>query len=321
MAFDPATISAGADIAGLLAALIGTPSKELGSADNVTNVNQQQTDAMTQLLGQLFSQTQGQTDQYAGQAGQQYGALSQQGQAASAQANQLFGQGMGNAQNSYNTLTSLQGQLANQPGFDTSAGMRDFQSQTPIFQDLAQDARSQALGAFETPAASQALFQADQNVQGAANNFAGLGGSTSGAAAAAAAQGAQAPLAQLAVDRANVGTSAYQNTLNPLLQQGYSQANQNAQFDYSSGINQLMSLIGAAQGQGQLGLGQASSANQAQSTATGQQQAGAQGMAGLSSLYAGLQGQALNGLTQLGAPEYWQPTYQAGSGFLGFLGQ
>lgn len=305
---------------GALAGILGSPEQTIGSPSDVTNLNQAQTDQMLHQLTQLLGQAQGQTDQFTGQAAGQYGQLSAAGQQGLTTSNQLLGQGIGQANQAYNTLTSLQGQLANQPGFNPQGSTDIFQQNVPIFQDLANQARTEALSQFETPAATQAAFQADQNVQGAANQFAGLGAGTSGAAAAAAAQGAQAPLAQLAVDRANLANQAYAGTLNPLLQQGQQLASAENQFGYNAGINQLMQLIGAAQGQGQLGLGQAGAANQAQANAGQLAQAGASGLAGLSSLYAGLQGGALSGLTALSQPEYFAPTYQAGTGLLGLFG-
>lgn len=302
---------------GTASAIIGNQEQTLGNPDDVVNINQAQTDQMIQQLTQLLGQAQGQTDAYAGQAGQQYGALSQQGLQSYNQANQQLLQGLGTLGNATNAIGGIQGQIANMQGYDPTKATSLFQDQIPMFQELAQDARSQALSQFETPATTQALLQADQNVGAVANQFAGLGGATSGAAAAAAAQGAQAPLAQLAVDRANLANQAYQGTLNPMLQQGYGAAQNQAQFQYGAGVEQLMNLLSAASQQGQLGAAQAGAANQAQATGAGLQQAGAGGLAGLSSLYAGLQGGALSGLTQLSAPEYWQPTYVAGSGLLG----
>ena len=194
-----------------------------------------------------------------------------------------------------------------------------FQQNVPIYQDLANQARGEALSQFETPASTLAGLNADRNVQAVNTQFANMGSATSGAAAAAAAQGAQQPLAQLAMDRANLANNAYSSTLNPLLQQGQQLATQENQFGYNAGVQQLMNLIGAATQQGQLGLGQTNAGNTAYSTNAGLQQAGAQGIAGLSALYAGLQGQALGGLTTLGTPEYWEPTYVAGTGLLGQL--
>ena len=309
-----------ASILGALTSVIGTPEQKLGSAGDVTNINQGQTDQMLQQLTQLLGQASGQTDSYAGQASGQYGNLGAQGQAGLNQANQFLGQGLSQANQSYNSLTGLQGQLANMPGFNAQGGTDIFKENLPLYQDLANQARTQALDAFETPAATQAMFQADQNVQGAANQFAGLGAATSGAASAAAAQGAQAPLSQLAIDRANLGTQAYQNTFNPLATQGQALASQENQFGYNAGIEQLMQLIGAAQAQGQLGLGQAGAANQAAGQAGNLMGQSAQGMAGLSSLYAGLQGGSLSGLTNLSQTEYWQPTISPATGMFGFFG-
>jgi hypothetical protein len=317
---DPLTIaSLIAMLGGTAINIAGTKEQTLGSPDDVTNINQAQTDQMIQQLTQILSQSQGQTDAFAGQAGQGFSQLGQQGQTAFNQGGQAFGQGLGQANQAFNQIGSLQGQLANMPGFNPQGATDIFQQNIPIFQDLANEARSQALSSFERPAATQALFQADQNVQGAANNFAGLGASTSGAAAAAAAQGAQAPLSQLAQNRAAVGNQAFLGTLNPLLQQGQQLASQENQFGFNAGMNQLLQLIGAAQSQGQLGLGTAQAGAGQQALGQAGQQAGFGGLAGLSSLYAGLQGGALSGLTALSQPEFFAPAIQPQTG-LGLFG-
>lgn len=297
--------------------ILGTSEQTIGSPGDVTNINAEQTAQMMQLLQGILGQSQTGMDQTGAQANSAFNNLLQQGQQGSANAQQAYGQGLNNAQQGYNSLTSLQGQLANQPGYNTGASTALFQQNVPMYQDLATQAQQQALSGFETPASTQAMLTADRNVSSAANQFANLGGSTSGAAAGAAAQGAQAPLAQLALDRASLGNQAYSNTLNPLLQQGQQLATQESQFDYNSGIQQLMNLIGAAGQQGQLGLGQASAANQAQSNATNQQNIGAQGIAGQSALQAGLFGQALGGLSSLSQPEYFTPAYQPATGLGG----
>jgi len=317
---DPLTIaSLIAMLGGTAMNVAGTAEQKLGDPSDVTNINQQNTDQMIQQLTQMLSQTQGQTDQFAGQASKGFGQQSQQGQQAFNQGGQVFGQGIGQAQGAYNQIGSLQGQLANLPGFNAQGATDIFQQNVPVYQDLANQARSEALGAFERPAATQAMFQSDQNVQGAANQFAGLGSATSGAAASAAAQGAISPLLALDQQRAALGTQAYQSTLNPLLQQGQQLASGENQFGYNAGVQQLMQLLGAAQSQGQLGLGTAQAGAGQQAMGQAGQQFGAQGMAGLSSLYAGLQGGALSGLTNLSQPEYWQPTIQPQTG-LGIFG-
>jgi hypothetical protein len=317
-----AGLSAGGDIAGILSALmqiIGTPENKLGDPSDVTNINQAQTDQMIQQLTQILGQSQAQTDQFAQGAGAGFGQLGQQGQTAFNQGGQAFGQGLGQAQGAANRLGSLQGQLANMPGFDPSGATDIFQQNIPIFQDLANQARSEALSSFERPAATQALFQSDQNVQGAANQFAGLGAATSGAAASAAAQGAIAPLLALDQQRAALGTQAFQSTFNPLLQQGQQLASQENQFGFNAGINQLLQLIGAAQSQGQLGLGTAQAGAGQQALGQQGQIAGAGGLAGLSSLYAGLQGGALSGLAGLSQPEFFAPAIQPATGIQAWL--
>jgi hypothetical protein len=315
-------LSAGGDIAAILSALmsiIGTPENKLGSPDDFTNINQAQTDQMIQQLTQILSQSQGQVDQFAGQAGQDFSQLGQQGQTAFNQGGQVFGQGLGQANQAFNQIGSLQGQLANMPGFNPQGATDIFQQNIPIFQDLANQARDQALSAFERPAATQALFQSDQNVQGAANQFAGLGAATSGAAASAAAQGAIAPLLALDQQRAALGTQAFQSTFNPLIQQGQQIASQENQFQFNAGIDQLMKLIAASQSQGQLGLGTAQAGAGQQALGQAGQQAGAGGLAGISSLYAGLFGGALNNLTGLSQPEFFAPAIQPATGIQAFL--
>jgi hypothetical protein len=299
--------------------LLGSPSQTIGDPNNVTNINQAGTDQLTALLQQLQAQQAQQTDIYGQQAAGQFGNLANYGQQGLAQGSSLINQGITNTNQGLSGLSTIQGQLANMPGFNQSTGVDQFQQNAPIYQDLANQASQQALGAFEAPAATQALFQADQNVANVANQFANMGASTSGAAAAAAAQGAQAPLNQLALDRANVANQAYLGTLNPLLQQGQQLASQNAQFGYNADQQALLSLLGAAQQQAQMGLNQAQTGVQAQGQAGNLAQGGAGGLANLSSLYAGLQGNALSGLTALGQPEYFQPTYTAGSGLLGMF--
>ncbi len=312
---DPLTIaSLIAMLGGTALDIAGTKEQTLGDPNDVTNINQAQTDQMIQQLTQILGQAQGQTDQLAGQAGAGFNQLGTQGQTAFNQGGQAFGQGLSSAQGAGNQISGIQGQLANLPGFNPQGSTDIFQQNVPIFQDLANQARDQAVTAFERPAATQALFQSDQNVQGAANQFAGLGAATSGAAASAAAQGAIAPLLALDQQRAALGTQAYQSTLNPLLQQGQQIASQENQFGFNAGVNQLLQLLGAAQSQGQLGLGVAQAG--AGQQALGQQgvQAGAGGLAGLSSLYAGLQGGALSGLAGLSQPEFFSPAIQPATG-------
>jgi hypothetical protein len=317
---DPATLAMIMAGLGGLSDIIGSPGSTIGDPSDVTNINEDQTNAMLEQLTAILNQTQGQTDQFAGQASGAFNNLTAQGNLGLSNANQQLGLGYGNLNQSFNNINTLRSQIANQPGYNPQDATDLFQQNIPIYQDLANQARQEALGQFETPATSQALLSADRNVSSAANQFAGLGASTSGAAAAAAAQGAQAPLAQLAVDRANLANQSYLGTLNPLLQQGQGLASQQSQFGYNAGVQSLLQQLSAAGQAGQLGLGQVGAANQGVSNANQQLGQGAQGLLGLSSLYAGLQSGALSGLTDLSQPEYFTPTYTPDTGLFGIFG-
>ena len=299
--------------------LIGTPSETLGSASNVTNINADATTAITNLLQQLQGTSQANTDNYSGQASQQYGNMGAQGQTILNQGNQTTAAGRNQMNSAFNSLANIQSQIGSMSSYDPTASTSLFNSNVPMYQQLASNAQQQAMNAFETPAATQAMLNADANVSSAANQYAGLGAATSGAAAAAAAQGASTPLAQLAVDRANLGTSAYQNTLNPLLQQGMQQASNETQMAYNSDVQALINLMQAAAQQGSVGANQASSGAQQASTGANMYGNAASGAAGLSSLYAGLQGSSLSGLSQLGQAEYYSPQVTPGSGLLGWF--
>lgn len=330
---DPATIGLILGGLGTLGGLIGTPGTQIGDASDVQLLNAEQLEALTALLSQQQLTSQGLTNQFADLASQQYGNLADQASQLGGIGLQQIGQGaapitqgLGALSNAGNLLTSLQGQLANVGAYDPTRSTELLEQTAPIYQDLATQARDQALSQFETPAAVQAQMTADRNLSSVANQFAGLGASTSGAAAAAAAQGAQAPLAQMAVDRANLANQAFSGVYNPLIQQGQMLASQENQMAYNAGVQNILNQINAAVQQGQFGATQAGVGAQQQGIGadilgTGAALAGqsAGGQAGLSSLYAGLQGQALSGLTSLGQPQYWQPTYQQGSGLLGLL--
>jgi hypothetical protein len=321
----------------LLAALIGGGSNILGSLFNqpstvgdpsdVTNLNAEQQAAFTEQLNNLFAQSSQQQQLLGDRASQGFQDLTSSGQnqAQTGQQALLAALGQGqiagqNAQQAFAGFNNVNQQFQNQAAFDPNQANQLFQSNVSSFEDIARRAQTEALSNFENPAATQAALQADRNVSAVANQFAGLGGATSGAAAAAAAQGAQAPLAQLASDRANLANQAYLGTLSPLLQQGQQNAVNQSQFQYQSGTQNLLNQLASLQSQGQLALGQGGAANQAVSNASniygqgiGAQQIGAQGFQSQSALNAGLQSSALQGLSGVSQPEFYAPALQPGS--------
>ncbi len=299
----------------------------VGSPDDVTNLNKANTDAQRQQLQQLLNNYQSQMDAYSNQAGNVYTNLNNQGTQAAGTgmqnynaANQSLMQALGQMSGVQGNLNTLNNTFANREAYDPTGSQDIFNQRVGDYQNLANQNRQQALSGFETPAVTQALLNADANTSAVANSFANTGAATSGAAAGALAQGAQSPLAQLAVDRANLGNAAYQNTLNPLLQQGQQLAQAENQNVYNQGTQNLLQQLNALGALSNALQGQAGSANQAASnatnlygTGTGAQQAAGSGYAGQSALMANLGSNALNGLNTLAAPEWYSPAVQQGS--------